>query len=164
MVHQFDELAKALAGDVPRRKALRLLGGTLAGALLAALSRREARAAPSECAVLCGKNAFISGPLHAACRQACQQCEADITRICFSPTGARCCPPETTCCPTPTGSTCCPAGQVCCSPAGCCEVGRVCCGPAGCCPAGQVCCFDPFRGPFCGIPGTENCPPGPIPR
>jgi hypothetical protein len=43
-MNRFDELAKALAGGVTRRRALRALGGGLAGGLLAALGLGKARA------------------------------------------------------------------------------------------------------------------------
>jgi len=120
MANQFDELSKALASGVSRREALRRFGVGLAGALLASAGVRKASAAPSACAVICGKNAGISGPLHATCLQACRQCEADVTRICigygpFGPSQVICCPEGRTCCFDIAGRpTCCPEGRTCC--------------------------------------------------
>src|SRR5262245_44803630 len=55
MEHQFDELAKALAGGLSRREALRRLGGGMAVALLAVLGtgRAEAQGGSLSCLLRC---------------------------------------------------------------------------------------------------------------
>jgi hypothetical protein len=125
MSTHFDDLSKALASGVSRRDALRMLGGSLLGAGLLAIGRGTAKAAPSPCAILCGKTAFTSGPAHAQCLQACRECGEDVTRVCISPTGAVCCGQgqgcffncntgapaccaESTNCPGSCAGTCCP--------------------------------------------------------
>ncbi len=127
MGHQFDELSKALASSVSRREVLRKVGIGLVGSMLAGIGVREAAAAPSECAVLCGKTGFTSGPAHAACLQVCRSCEADARRICNIGTGFVCCPAGQTCnynCQTGRQECCvgdpnCPGSclETCCPPA-----------------------------------------------
>jgi hypothetical protein len=110
----FDQLAKGLAGGVSRRQVLKLIGGTMGGSFLATTTGFDtAVAAPSSCAVFCGKTSFISGPAHASCLQACNKCGGDITRVCQGPTGSVCCAPGTSCCFGPTGAFCCPSGTIC---------------------------------------------------
>ena len=111
MASQFDELSKALASGVSRRELLRRVGVGLTGAALASLGVKVASAAPSECAVICGKNAFISGPLHAACLQACRECQADVTRICQMGGSVVCCASGSIC-----GYNCETGRQECCQP------------------------------------------------
>src|SRR5436309_6352779 len=72
-----------------------------------------ALAAPSGCAVFCGKTSFTSGPAHASCLQACRQCGGDVSRVCQGPTGSICCASGTSCCSGPSGATCCSSGTVC---------------------------------------------------
>jgi hypothetical protein len=121
MASQFDALSKALAGGVSRREVLRGVGAGLTGALLASMGVRKASAAPSDCAVLCGKTAFTSGPAHASCIQACHQCGGDISRICQTPTGSICCP---------SGQVCSPATNQCVAPCTC--ESLTACGSGGC--------------------------------
>lgn len=127
----FDDVAKAMAGGVSRRQVLKLFGGTVGAGLLAAGTTTEvALAAPSNCAVFCGKTSFTSGPAHAACMQACNQCGGDISRICSGPTNAVCCAPGTSCCIGPTGAAfCCPSGTVCNFGTGACVVPPAFCVP-----------------------------------
>ena len=111
---RFDQLTKRLAAPINRRQVLKLAAGTVAGGVLASLAgARKASAAPSPCAVFCGKTSFTSGPAHASCLQACNQCGGNISNICAGPTGAVCCQGGSTCCFGPTGALCCPAGTVC---------------------------------------------------
>jgi hypothetical protein len=107
---RFDELTKALAAGVSRR---RFVGIAASGvAAVAALFRREAGAAPSRCAVGC---AGLPGPQKAACTQACRRCGGDFDRVCseFGPFG-------------PTSFTCCPEGTFCNFELGVCEALTIC--------------------------------------
>ena len=96
MTSQFDELSKALAGDLSRREVLQRISSGLVGAALVYLGVGKAAAAPSPCAVYCSQ-AFPPGPARATCGQACRQCGADISRVCNTPTGSVCCGPEEAC-------------------------------------------------------------------
>src|SRR5437867_3894023 len=130
MANRLSGLSKAFAHVVPRHNPLRPTGRGLAGLLaaigvtvLAVIGIREASPAPAPCAVLC---AGLPGPKKASCMQACRQCQADVTRICD----------------TPTAFICCPSGESCCGfPGFCCPSGKSCCGGVACCASGQ-CCFD----------------------
>ena len=115
---RFDDMSRAVAGGLSRRQALGIMGGTMGGAVVGSLGMTVAAApkafgAPSSCSVLCGKTSFTSGPAHAACLQACRECQGDITRLCQSPTGTVCCAPGSSCCFGPTGAFCCPSGTFC---------------------------------------------------
>src|SRR2546427_532531 len=114
MANGFDEISKVIASGISRREALRRIGGGLVGATLAALGVGQAAAAPSSCSVFCGKNAFTSGPLHAACLQACHKCGGDTTRVCCTASGCVCCPSGQICgfnCNT-NQSTCCTGSTI----------------------------------------------------
>lgn len=93
-----DEAARILAGQTPRRQALRLLGGALAGALVAAFTTRRAGAAG------CTPTSCPSG----------QKC-------CTTASPNFCVPTANTCC----GSTSCASGIACCG-GKCCKVGQGC--------------------------------------
>jgi hypothetical protein len=97
MPSRFDEMSKGLAAGMSRRGALRWISGSIAGAALAALGGGKTQAAPDPCAVYCGKTAFVSGPFHAACMQACHTCKGDVSRLCVGPTSVTCCAPGTAC-------------------------------------------------------------------
>lgn len=110
----FDDLTRQLAAPVNRRQVLKLAVGTVAGGLLASLgATRRAEAAPSSCAVFCGKTSFTSGPAHASCLQACHDCGGNVSNICSGPTGSVCCQGGSSCCPGPASTTCCAPGTVC---------------------------------------------------
>jgi hypothetical protein len=142
MTDRLDEFSKDLARGTTRREALRRIGAAIAGAMLAATGLDRATAAPSRCAVFCSQ--FPAGPRRASCMQACSKCKGQVSRICFTETGAICCPQGGHCCvDQQTGvATCCPNTQQCCG-GSCCEGG--CCfdpetGEAFCCPSGHSCC------------------------
>lgn len=133
---QIDAIARALAHGRSRRDLLRSAGAGLAGTAL--FSGRAASAAPDRCAVYCADQ---PGPRKASCKQACQHCAGDVSRVCQTPTAFVCvdtqtdpqncgacgvvCPSGTTC----EGGTCaCDRG---CETAGNCQVGGVSCGQAG---------------------------------
>ncbi len=128
MNHQFDELAKAVAGGVSRREALRRLGGGLAAALLASLDQGKAWSqGNSDCAHFC--QCLPPGPERGQCVSdaahgtgLCAACEGDCARLCHTPSGASiCCAggPTSTCCgggctdTTTDANNCGTCGQVC---------------------------------------------------
>jgi Cys-rich repeat protein len=166
----FDDLSKALASGVSRRHALKLMGGAMGGGIAAVMQLGRASAAPDQCQVFCGKTSFTSGPAHAACVQACHKCNADLNRLCFSPTGTTCCASGQLCLngtctsatPCVSGGTGCAtfcgtgaSGQIC----GCVTtaegsaacVQEICtfvsCTASSDCPSGQVCFTEGCCGP-----------------
>ena len=114
MSNQVLELLKSLADGLSRRR----LAGTVLAAIgitvLAVSGIRESSAAPPPCAVFC---AGLPGPAKASCLQACRRCQADSSRLCF----------------TPTAFVCCPSGETCCFD---CSTGRQRCGTASTCSPG----------------------------
>jgi len=109
MIHQFDELAKALAEGVSRREALRRIGGGLAGALFVSL----------------GWTRVAWGDTRAACKSLCggmgkngKQC----MDVCLS------CPSATSVCGPAGAKTCCGGGHVCISGTCQCPSGTAVCG------------------------------------
>jgi len=113
MSKQFDELSKVLARDISRREALRRLAAGLTAMALSGLGVRRVEAAPNPCAVFCSQF-FPPGPARAACKQACQRCGGDVSRVCFGATNAVCCAPDAVCCISPSGAaTCCAPEENC---------------------------------------------------
>jgi hypothetical protein len=134
-----DDVARILASPLPRRQAVKLLGGALAGGFLGALGLRRATAQDQpdvKCAapkVKCGTKCCV------ATDQCCNTpgyvlfC-APKTRVCC---GHKSCPATDKCCTTATppfcavkthtccGATSCKPGEVCCNGV-CCAVGRRC--------------------------------------
>lgn len=126
-----DSAARALAADMPRRRALKIGGAAFAGLLFGGLRARPAGA--SHC---------IGDGKH-----------------CSHPTGDAgfCCPPDTICCPGTARNGCCGHGAQCvgnglceypedpCGPerylcgGKCCPDKNNCCGGSTCCIEGQVC-------------------------
>jgi hypothetical protein len=114
MEHWLDDLAKTVAGGMSRRRALKALGGVLAGALAGGLVPRGAEA-QSGCATT-GKS----------CTH--QKCCEGLT--CVGPgTGKFCCPKDLVC-----GSGCCDSTK-----ADRCTRGKCMCGTNAPCPTGQHC-------------------------
>jgi len=131
MEHRFDELAKALAEGMPRREALRRLGGGLASLLLASLDvERSWGQGSSDVAHFCNK--LPPGPQRGECvREGIrgaglfEACEGNPNRLCLSrfSHAAFCCPPAHGClggecsphifCNEHTGEIC-GAGEQCC--------------------------------------------------
>jgi hypothetical protein len=127
MENRFDELAKAVAGGMSRREALRRVGGGLVGAVLASLGLgTKAWSAPapnSGCEQFC-RDCGISpgnGNAFGQCVSSCEHCWNTGGKTCtgLCPTAARpnvvCCPDDQVCCPNRrTGSSvCCGPGLVC---------------------------------------------------
>ena len=115
----FDELTKALATSTSRRQALRRIGGTLTGVVLASLFPGRILASNSSCAKFC--NAVFGADTPAA-----MQCISDAAHhkgLCYtcgpaSPGGTKpiCCPENGSGqCTSYSSATCCTSGQGCCS-------------------------------------------------
>jgi hypothetical protein len=122
----FDRLARSLAEELPRREALRRLGGGLAVALLASLGSVTAWGDPK---TLKCKHGTFPCPPNLCCPNGDTCC------------GTHCCPAGRVCC---VGKCClpgyycvdghcsvCPAGQGLCN-GSCCDLGRTCCGDGTC--------------------------------
>ena len=105
MDHFFDEAARILASQMPRRKAFKLLGGALVGGIVAALGARNAMAATPECTAdgqrncKCVKAVGGSGPSCAATYGCCGLYSANP--VCCS--GAKCCNTLTKTCEASNG-------------------------------------------------------------
>ncbi len=167
MKSPFDELAKtlAIAKEVPRRDALRLIGGGLAGAILASFGVGKAFGqGNSDCAHFC-TSVFPPGPDRGQCISdaahhmgLCYQCgpaapPEDHGPLC----GQVCCDLAQVCqggtCVTCSGVRC---GQGCCEPGQICQDGTcvtvgVCSGTGGGCGQSSVCgdncfCFETTEG------------------
>jgi hypothetical protein len=178
MTNRLDEMAKALAGDLPRREALKRLGGFLVGGIVASLGlpgRASADGSVGECIQTCCQG--LTGHARAECNHACQRgvqtscggvcCPSSLcvagtccptSNICGTGSSAVCCPPDTHC----ISGTCCPATEmcgtatstVCCSPPSTCISGT-------CCPAGTPVCVG-IAGPTACCPSPGICCPSPI--
>jgi hypothetical protein len=134
MTKEWDDLSKALASGVPRRKALWMFGSAVAGGVLTqgplqALARRSHA---GTCTQWCNKVFGAGTPEAVQCINdaahglgACYQCGplGDNTGLC----AGQCCPPGSVCC----DGMCCPPGSTCC--------GGMCCPPDYVCVNGQFC-------------------------
>jgi hypothetical protein len=160
MQHPFDELTKALAHEMPRRQALRRLGGGLATALLASLGLGEAWGQSRGCYSYC--RARVSPRLPTAlanCVAGCLDCLEGKGELCgVSREGVvTCCPAFTYCkdgecraLELPPGllfcgQKVCGAGEKCCADVTCIAIEKVCCpSPTGSgvliCLPGRTCC------------------------
>jgi hypothetical protein len=132
MSDRFDELTRQMAGAMPRRRALRLMGATVAAGAAAVVARPFRGDANGVCAA--GEQ---------RCGSAC--CPSDT--FCSSATAQCCCPKGA----TPCGASCCAKGVACLDAANgvCgCQPRTTPCGTSAsptCCPAGTAC--------------TSGCPP-----
>src|SRR5262245_54193802 len=88
---------KEIFRGMSRRGLLLGVGVGLMGAVLASVGVGKATAARGrECAVFCSSNTS-PGAARGACQQACNRCNADISRLCSTPTGFVCCPSGEVC-------------------------------------------------------------------
>src|SRR5947207_7998590 len=100
MEDRFDALAKAVAGGLSRREALRRLGGGLAAMLLSAVGLGTAWGAPpsrpAKCSDYCNT---LPTPQRSNCNNACRQCGGNTQNICPSLDSDKvaCCPKGTCC-------------------------------------------------------------------
>lgn len=139
MSNRLDDAARILASPLPRRQALRLAGGALAGYVLSTFGIRRAKAqnAPNTATAKCGDHTCAKG-------QTC--CNTGKTPFCVTQ-GRTCC-----------GNTSCGNGQACCSTGStpfCVTQGRTCCGNTSC-GNGQGCCHTGST-PFCAEQGKTCC-------
>jgi hypothetical protein len=119
MENHFDELAKLLAGDMPRREALKRLGGLFVGAIAASLGlqgRAWGRSPVADCIQTCCRG--TTGRARAACNQACQQglltsCGGVCCRASLCISGTCCLPPRVVCGKTAATLVCCLGGFLC---------------------------------------------------
>jgi hypothetical protein len=124
---RFDDIARIVASPIPRREAIKQLGKTLGGGMLAVLGfgmgsmleAQRAGACPIALQFYCSN---VSGA-HTCCVLHTQQCCTD--------TGAYCCSTTQSCC----GGTCCESNQTCCKANG----SAICCAPREVCCNGQCC-------------------------
>ncbi len=103
----FDEIARALASPMSRRRAFRRILGGLAGAALATVAAPgRALAAPKSCQTNtdCGSGFFCCNAT--ICCSTGQIC-------CGSGANSKCCPQGGTCCGSGASVICCSAGQIC---------------------------------------------------
>jgi Stigma-specific protein, Stig1 len=154
MENPFDRLAKTLAEEVPRREALRRLGGGLAATMLASLGIGKAwgQSGTVDCGSACRGavpgNDRDSLARRRACVSSCEDCQQNGGRVCsLSANGTvLCCSGASPVC---CGSTCCASAALCCNQVICCPPEQpTCCGgscvntatdPSNCGACGNVC-------------------------
>jgi hypothetical protein len=146
---RFDAITRAFASGSNRRAILRRLAVAVSGIGLTAISRRQASAAPNECAVRCADQPGARG---AQCRQVCKQCAGGPPAVCLDASsgsftcqdlqgdpkncggcGAVCEPPRSACL---GGSCACPPETVFIEPLGIC---RSCADVTATCDANRPC-------------------------
>jgi hypothetical protein len=140
MSERFDDLSRRMAQPLPRRGALKAIGGALFGSA-ALVALRPLRGDAKICAgTICGSNCCSNG----------QVCLDVSTSKCGCAAGTKTCGPQL-CCEAGGACTTLPNGTGNC----CCKAGETACGIV-CCPAG-VACANKTRG-ICGCPaGTTTC-------
>ncbi len=140
IMQSLDELSKSLAGSVPRRESLRLIGAALAGAVLTPLGVRTACAArPDPCVAFC--RACSGTAQRNQCIVACRACNGNTSRLCGSCGTYACCATSAACC----NGTCTSVNS---DPRNCGACGNVCSASTPVCIQGT--CGN------CG-PGSTNC-------
>jgi len=147
MSAMMDDIARIIASPISRRKALKLVGGTISGAVLASLGLGKAafglplpydaqqtqdQSGGDDHHKGCGKDEIACGKT--CCdkdKQCCGDTCCDKEAVCCK---NRCCRHDETCC----GDRCCGKEAVCCK-SRCCGREETCCGDH-CCRADRVCC------------------------
>jgi len=141
-----DDISRIIASPIPRRRALRLLGGAMGGGVLTYLglgrashglgvpapdrdsdrdSDRDRDRCDDDKPVRCNRTCYPSG------YTCCGGTVCDNDDQCCTD---HCCRKRQTCC----GQTCCRRHEQCCTDH-CCSRGGTCCGNH-CCDSGEVCC------------------------
>lgn len=151
---KFDELSKALAAPVSRRRAMKLVAATAGGTALSLIGPRTGSAA--------------------RCRRAGQPCRQSsdcCSRLCSDTTKRCVCPPPRV---NERGNCVCPQGTIscgnpptefspCCAPDLCCGNNQFCCppqAPCSTCPSGQsTCCPPGTHCSRCELFGFDTCCP-----
>jgi len=107
MNYLIDDVARILANPMPRRKALKMFGRTLGGALLASLGvpRADAALTQSTCTPPTPSGRCKCGTSSGTCTNG--------QVICGSSANCTCCPAGRACCGTNGQPVCCPPGQCC---------------------------------------------------
>jgi hypothetical protein len=119
MQNCFDEITKLLGASIPRRQALRAIGGIVGGVLLEMLGferKAGAQVAPSQqllCIQLCRSAQRVQN-IWRRCMLICLGCPSAATQLCGAGGAIVCCPAGTVClagaCTVPCGAL----GQPCC--------------------------------------------------
>lgn len=181
MSELFDEISRIVGSPIPRRRALKAVGGALIGAVFATSVYRKASSAQtmSYCCAGPGGSCFSQDePLFCDPRLPWTQEKCEVSGYEWRP-GHSCCSDGHTCPPTTSvccGATCCDLDSICLGDV-CCPTNRVCQNSTLCCPSGTVCvnnaccptnrvCTNPTTnqticcssGRCCG--GTKCCPSG----
>ena len=126
MDHFFDQAARILASEMPRRRALLRLGGLIAGGLLATFG------VSVEAQVVCGSTTCKKN--EKCCTTGSQPFCTEEPKLCCGNTS---CPPGKQCCPGNGFPFCANKPETCCGNTSCKE-NETCCGNA-CCSKKQTC-------------------------
>jgi len=119
----FDDIARIVASPIPRREAIKRLGGIMGGGILAALgfgagSMLEAQNAGA-CPIALQFYCSNTSGAHTCCKLHVQQCCADTGAYCCSTTqkccGGICCENNQSCCKSSGSSKCCAPREICCN-------------------------------------------------
>jgi hypothetical protein len=141
----FDDVSRAIASPVSRRKVFGMVGGTLGGAVMASFGLRAAvfgQETPNNKTQKCGPHQFQCGNI------CCDSVRVCVDGICCPPghikcagkccggtcTNGKCCGKNSYYC----GGTCCPNENVCCN-GKCCTSPKAVCLHNKCCISGIVC-------------------------
>jgi hypothetical protein len=159
----FDDIARLVASPMPRRAAVKLLIGTIAGSAAGLLWPSRARAGDGAC----GDDCLFTSDCQAGlkCNTQMQKCCKDVCGTvtfvcCCKDCKGGCCPPSVPARDGRGGSVCCSppsvvCGGTCCSPSRC--ITRN--GHSNCCPKGNAICKDCSTGaPVCCRRG-QHCGP-----
>jgi hypothetical protein len=169
-----DDIARIIASPIPRRRALRLVGGAVGGAVAAAMGQRMSWAAQVAGALnapsrSCPKGQTVCGTgTCAVCCSSGQTCQGPTSRGQYyccnkgqSGCNGTCCGSGQTCCTSGNTAVCCSSGQTCCN-GKCCNTAarQTCCGSgtsAICCSSGMICCSGKCckEGPSASTPCTN---------
>jgi hypothetical protein len=178
MENRFDELAKAVAGGISRREALRRVGGGLIAALLAPLGVGKAWAVPGMggergrgegCGVSCQRIGLTPGSdPFVDCTEACEACKDEGGTPCFGGVdNVDCCVDSESCEEGVCVPPCLEVGESCeAAPEGCCDDllcegksgSRKCCADLGIdCEVGTDCCSGSCVAGSCCLPSNIRC-------
>jgi len=144
-----DDISRAIASPVSRRKVFKMVSGAVGSALLASLGLGRATGAlgadgegDPRCQrfwVRCNGKCYPPGFSccgRTACDRDDQCCKDHCCEREHTCCGSRCCQHDSTCC---GDNTCCPRGVACCNGKCCSQPRAICCG-GECCPEGYLCC------------------------
>jgi hypothetical protein len=164
MSELFDDISRIVGSPIPRRRALKAIGGALVGAVFGTSVLRNVRSAQevSSCCRATGGSCFFQGvsvvcvPHQPWTRDKCEAAGYEWREGHSCCPDGHTCPPDTLCC----GATCCDSNSVCLNDV-CCPADSVCGDFTFCCPSGSICiqstqeCCPTAQ--FC--PGSQTCCP-----